>query len=456
MSGVHRVKVVALTALLALVLFTSAQFLMPGARQPLPTGAVIEDISFPCPVQSNEIRAGWLSSLYKQVNSGFLGEDHRGFDPTAPFGAPVRAIAPGHAQFKLGSSGGWGCSFLVEITHPGGWSSRYLHLNDFGDYSPITAANYQCPSTTQVIAEADVEAGDVIGHVGETGWWGSEHHLHFELRHTSRPSEMPIQNTVDPWKYTCQDAQCRAGWCDTDYYNPGAAISFDDWDEIALTLPLAEGEAAVPSIVPLAAKLEPNTYSFNPSFRVKLNYTLDEYETLFDFARNARGCQENHPNGVNPCLRGLMAAGAEGGITFKTGNCTHEMAMPDVGFGTYEVCALSPSAFPLAGAGMALGSYAVGYSFALVLEDRTAPPAVSGLRAELVSEPGEPDRYRISWNAPSAEDVESYSVVWPGGSSQTAQTSVEITMTAGTAGSVTVTPRDYAGHSGQSDSIPLP
>lgn len=418
------------------------------ASQPIPTGyaagGASEQPAFSCPVKASDgfgVTACYMSELY---NQWARGSDHYGMDiGNGVCGGTVRAMENGTATFLTGQ-GNYGT--LVTITYDNGWTSKYAHMQDFAGFS---------------IGTHNVKKGDPVGHVGgechncaddEGNPFKWACHLHYELYD-------PDGRRVDPWTESCWDVPIRAGqegYCtraQMNHYNPGAAAPELDSPDVP-GVPVSE--VGPSSIVPLAAKLVPNTYSFNPSFRVKLNYTLDEYETLFDFARSTTGCQENHPNGVNPCVRALMAAGAEGGITFKTGNCTHEMAMPNVGFGTYEVCALSQSVFPLAEAGMALGSYAASYRFALMLEDRTAPPAVGGLRAELVSEPGEQDRYRISWNAPSAEDIESYSVVWPGGSSQTAQTSVEITMTAGTAGSVTVTPRDYAGNSGQSDSISVP
>lgn len=409
-------------------------------RQPIPTGyATSEQPVFSCPVKASNgfgVTACYMSELYKEWAKG---RDHYGMDlGNGACGGAVRAMEDGIATFLTGQ-GSYGT--LVTIKYDNGWTSKYAHMQDFAGFSTGTHK----VKKTDVVGHVGGECHNCEDDEGNPGFkWAC--HLHYELYD-------PDGKRVDPWYHSCWDVPIRPGqdgYCTRAQmrnYKPGAAAPELDSPDVP---GVQVSEVRPSSIVPLAAKLEPNTYSVNPSFRVELDYTLDEYETLFDFARNvAETCQEDQPLGVNPCVRNLM--GADSAFVFKTGTCAEDMDMPHVGFGTYEFCALSPSVFPL-GSGT-LDSYAVGYRFALVLEDNTAPPAVSGLRAELVSEAGEPDRYRISWNAP-AEDIETYTVaVLLGDSWPTAQTSKEITLTAGV---VTVTPQDYAGFTGPSRSITVP
>ena len=87
---------------------------------------------------------------------------HLAIDYAAPAGTPVLAIGSGRVSFS-----GWrrGYGNLVEVRHDRGYSSRYGH------FSRIARG---------IRKGAQVNAGDVIGFVGQTGH-ATGPHLHFEF-----------------------------------------------------------------------------------------------------------------------------------------------------------------------------------------------------------------------------------------------------------------------------------
>ena len=87
---------------------------------------------------------------------------HQAIDYAAPTGTPAVAIGPGRVEFA-GWSNGYGN--LVEIRHANGYASRYGHFSRIA------------PSIRK---GSHVEAGDVVGYVGQTGL-ATGPHLHFEF-----------------------------------------------------------------------------------------------------------------------------------------------------------------------------------------------------------------------------------------------------------------------------------
>ncbi len=87
---------------------------------------------------------------------------HQAIDYAAPSGTPAVAIGPGQVAFA-GWSNGYGN--LVEIRHANGYVSRYGHFSRIA------------PSIRK---GSHVEAGDVVGYVGQTGL-ATGPHLHFEF-----------------------------------------------------------------------------------------------------------------------------------------------------------------------------------------------------------------------------------------------------------------------------------
>lgn len=86
---------------------------------------------------------------------------HNGVDIAAPGGVPIYAYADG--IIKRNSTGIKSGNF-VEINHPSGYSSLYLHLQ-----------------RSIVKQNQFVKKGEVIGYVGSTGM-STGNHLHFEIR----------------------------------------------------------------------------------------------------------------------------------------------------------------------------------------------------------------------------------------------------------------------------------
>ena len=102
---------------------------------------------------------------------------HQGGDLFAPKMAPVLATAAGRI-----SAVDWSLSagFYIDITHAGGWRSRYLHLNND---TPGTDDGLGFGIAEGIGVGASVAAGQVIGYVGDSGnAESSSPHLHFELR----------------------------------------------------------------------------------------------------------------------------------------------------------------------------------------------------------------------------------------------------------------------------------
>ncbi len=103
---------------------------------------------------------------------------HRGVDFAAPTGTPVRAVKSGRisvSQHQMSNGRSTGYGNWVEVKHDDGTSSRYAHLN-----------------SRDVQVGARVEAGQVLGTVGNTGT-STGAHLHFEIRNAQGEA-------VDPQK----------------------------------------------------------------------------------------------------------------------------------------------------------------------------------------------------------------------------------------------------------------
>jgi murein DD-endopeptidase MepM/ murein hydrolase activator NlpD len=87
---------------------------------------------------------------------------HMAIDYVAPAGTPVVAIGKGYVEFV-----GWrdGYGNVVDIRHSGDYMSRYAHFSRFA---------------AGMIKGRAVDAGDVVGYVGQTGH-ATGPHLHFEF-----------------------------------------------------------------------------------------------------------------------------------------------------------------------------------------------------------------------------------------------------------------------------------
>jgi murein DD-endopeptidase MepM/ murein hydrolase activator NlpD len=125
------------------------------------------------PDGSNLRKAFLRSPLeYSRISSGFgmrrhpfhrSWRAHAGIDYAAPAGTKVRAAGDGAVEFA-GHKGGYGN--VVILRHRGQVSTLYAHLQRLA------------PGLRQ---GARVAQGDVVGHVGQTGW-ATGPHLHYEFR----------------------------------------------------------------------------------------------------------------------------------------------------------------------------------------------------------------------------------------------------------------------------------
>ncbi len=110
---------------------------------------------------------------YTRLSSGFsasrmhplFGYDaaHRGIDYSAPTGTKIRTVAGGVIEFA-----GWqrGYGNVVEVRHDSKYSTLYAHMSRFAP---------------GMVKGARIAQGDLVGHVGSTGW-ATGPHLHYEVK----------------------------------------------------------------------------------------------------------------------------------------------------------------------------------------------------------------------------------------------------------------------------------
>jgi murein DD-endopeptidase MepM/ murein hydrolase activator NlpD len=123
------------------------------------------------------------SDTYGAARGDVPGGWHHGDDIFAPLGAPLLAVAHG-TVFSVGWNkvGGW----RLWLRDDRGWEYYYAHLSA---YSPLA------------VNGAIVNAGDVLGFVGNTGdAEGTPYHLHFEV-HPVGLLGLGYDGAVDPTKY---------------------------------------------------------------------------------------------------------------------------------------------------------------------------------------------------------------------------------------------------------------
>jgi murein DD-endopeptidase MepM/ murein hydrolase activator NlpD len=107
---------------------------------------------------------------------------HQGIDYGAPVGTRVKSTGDGVVSFA-GRRNGYGN--LIVLRHHGGYSTYYAHLRNF---APALRAGSR------------VVQGEIIGHVGQTGWANGPHlHYEFHLHNQNRnpltmafPAAQPI------------------------------------------------------------------------------------------------------------------------------------------------------------------------------------------------------------------------------------------------------------------------
>ena len=120
------------------------------------------------------IIGGWISSHFGYRSDPFTGRGafHAGVDFAAPKGSKVITTGPGTVSYS-GYKNGYG--YVVEITHPTGYLTRYGH------------------NSRNLVREGQtVQKGDAIAIIGSTGR-STGTHVHFEVERNG--------NTLNPMKY---------------------------------------------------------------------------------------------------------------------------------------------------------------------------------------------------------------------------------------------------------------
>ncbi len=176
---------------LALLAVLVAGFAVP-ARPALAETAPPFEIEFP-----QDWQVTVFSSTFGASRSG--GRHHDGNDLMAPKLTAVYAAGEGViAIIDTSSLGGR----YIEIQHAGGWSTRYMHLNNDDPGTDNGDADWSLTVVEGLAVGSHVDAGQQIAYVGDSGnaeWTGS--HTHFELAFDD--------NAIDPYPFL-KDAFARA------------------------------------------------------------------------------------------------------------------------------------------------------------------------------------------------------------------------------------------------------
>jgi len=125
-----------------------------------PDGKNLRKTFLRSPLEFSRISSGFAMRFHPILHQW---RTHKGIDYAAPVGTHVKATADGTVEFA-GRENGYGN--VVMLRHQGGFSTRYAHLSSI---------------TRDLRRGARVHQGDVIGHVGQTGW-ATGPHLHYEFR----------------------------------------------------------------------------------------------------------------------------------------------------------------------------------------------------------------------------------------------------------------------------------
>lgn len=126
------------------------------------------------PIPVDGVTSSQLRNTWGMARDG--GRHHKGIDIFAPRNTPIRSATEGVVEFKgMRGLGGQ----VVDVMGPGGYRHFYAHLEDYG---PQAVGDW-------------VEAGEVIGYVGNSGNAAvSTTHLHYGLY-------TPGGTAVNPYNY---------------------------------------------------------------------------------------------------------------------------------------------------------------------------------------------------------------------------------------------------------------
>ncbi len=153
----------------------------PSGTAPLPESAGgARELAMPI---AGLARASLVDSWGDPRENGLRA--HHGIDIMAPKMTPVRAAAAGTIEKLFESKAGGTTIYLRTV--PRDWTLYYAHL---AGYAPGLHEGQQ------------VQAGDVIAYVGDTGDAGpGNYHLHFGMTRTTPDQHWYQGEDVDPYPY---------------------------------------------------------------------------------------------------------------------------------------------------------------------------------------------------------------------------------------------------------------
>ncbi len=117
--------------------------------------------------QDVDTKTTFVTPLVDFKISQFFSFWHPGVDLTTNLGAPVYAIDEGVVESAGYSIFGYGKNVL--ISHPHNMKSLYAHLSEIS-----------------IVTGRKISRGELIGHVGSTGW-STGNHLHLEIYQNNIP-----------------------------------------------------------------------------------------------------------------------------------------------------------------------------------------------------------------------------------------------------------------------------
>jgi len=136
----------------------------PDAETPsgyyTPEGKTLRKAFLRSPLEFSRITSGFGGRLHPILNTW---RQHTGVDYAAPNGTDIHSTADGVVTF-MGVQNGYGN--VVVVRHQGQYSTLYGHMSRFA------------PGLSK---GSRVSQGDIIGHVGQTGW-ATGPHVHYEFR----------------------------------------------------------------------------------------------------------------------------------------------------------------------------------------------------------------------------------------------------------------------------------
>ena len=307
---------------------TPAKFLLPVKPEAYPAGIK------PALTAAFHSRAyyNWVQAKPAEERGAYVNGEHQGRDITgvdskgnmnAVCGPGVYSIADGRAEFNFGGrfGGNW-----IKVVHDGGWSSVYLHVQDFAG--------------SNVGDSKIVKAGDLIGHIGESASAGFCH-LHFELFYNGE--------RTDPVPRPQSQLPCgQAGWCKCDETLFGGCNPANAPLAGPVITPTPGEEKPVPEVptptipsITIPKGVKGISYSIMPSFRTHIDYNFEnEYKFLADKAKILADCGSHDlkKGDVKKCIEDNI--NIEGGkLNLQLGGCEGER---DDG-PNFRFCATSPA-----------------------------------------------------------------------------------------------------------------